>query len=105
MVRMSRTGGMRFSFTGSSVSKQAASAGSAEFFAPLIAISPSSGRPPSIRNLSMLGLQRLRYSPAGRSQLGLRGSFIDRLAGHQNGRLHVAPGGAQEFPGAIVTDF
>ena len=34
------------SVTGSAVSRHAASAGSAEFFAPLTAISPSSGTPP-----------------------------------------------------------
>ena len=40
MVRMSRTRGMRCSVTGSSVSSAAASAGSAEFFEPLVGISP-----------------------------------------------------------------
>jgi hypothetical protein len=40
MVRISRTRGMRFSVTGSSVSSAAASAGSAEFFDPLVGISP-----------------------------------------------------------------
>ena len=46
MVRMSRTRGMRCSVTGSSVSSAAASAGSAEFLAPLVGISPWSGMPP-----------------------------------------------------------
>ena len=44
MVRMSRTRGMRCSVTGSSVSSAAASAGSAEFFDPLVGISPCERR-------------------------------------------------------------
>src|SRR5580658_8080423 len=53
MVRISRTRGMRRSVTGSSVSSEAASAGSAEFLEPLLAISPLRSVPPVITNLSM----------------------------------------------------
>src|SRR5258705_4892044 len=53
MVMMSRTIGTLCSLTTSAVSREAAIAGNAEFFAPLIATVPRSGCPPVIRNLSM----------------------------------------------------
>src|SRR6266850_3568906 len=53
MVIRSRTFGMLCSVTGSAVSSAAAIAGSAEFFAPLIATVPRSAFPPLIKNLSM----------------------------------------------------
>ncbi len=53
IVRISRTRGMRFRITGSSVSSAAASAGSAEFFDPPVGISPLRGVPPVIVNLSI----------------------------------------------------
>ena len=53
IVRISRTRGMRFRMTGSSVSSAAASAGRAEFFDPLAGISPLSAVPPVIANLSI----------------------------------------------------
>src|SRR6516165_810970 len=56
MVIMSRTMGMLCSITGSEVSNAAAIAGSAEFFAPLIATEPCNRLPPRIRNLSILSL-------------------------------------------------
>ena len=43
MVRMSRTRGMRWSMTGSAVSRAAASAGSAEFLAPEVGMEPTKG--------------------------------------------------------------
>ena len=56
MVIRSRTLGMLCSVTFSAVSNAAAIAGSAEFFAPLIATVPRSAFPPLIRNLSMPSL-------------------------------------------------
>ena len=53
MVAISFTRGIRVSVTGSSVNKQAASAGSAEFFDPLTGSSPLNGVPPEILNLSI----------------------------------------------------
>src|SRR5260370_32477296 len=53
MVIRSRTFGMLCSVTCSSVSKAAAIAGSAEFFAPLISTVPRSAFPPLIKNLSI----------------------------------------------------
>src|SRR5579871_4910480 len=50
---MSRTRGMLCSATGSAVSREAAIAGSEEFFAPLIATVPCRAFPPLIRNLSI----------------------------------------------------
>ena len=53
MVRMSRTRGMRRSTTSSAVRRAAASTGSAEFFAPLVGMKPTSGVPPWMTNLSI----------------------------------------------------
>src|SRR5437016_13288065 len=50
---MSRTCGMFSRITGSSVSRAAAIAGRAAFFAPLMRIVPRSGFPPRITNLSI----------------------------------------------------
>src|SRR5947209_20449253 len=100
MVRTSRTGGMRSSVTRSDVSRQAASAGSAEFFAPLTAISPWSGTPPWIKNLSTY-FERLRDAPMrdGEQPLGLR--TRDLLLLHYDGRADVAAGGLQQLRGAF----
>ena len=65
MVRMSRTAGIRLSTTGSSVSSAAANAGSAEFFDPLVAISPRRAAPPLMTNLS---IESLRNPSAGRRE-------------------------------------
>ena len=64
IVRMSLTRGIRPSVTGSLVNKHAASAGNAEFFAPLAATEPRSAVPPSIKNLSMMIQNRLFHIPA-----------------------------------------
>ncbi len=53
MVAMSFTRGTRCRVTGSSVNRQAASAGSDEFLEPLTGISPLKGVPPTILNLSI----------------------------------------------------
>src|SRR5271165_5881629 len=50
---MSRTCGMFSSTTGSSVSRAAAIAGKAAFFAPLTRMLPSSGLPPRMTSLSI----------------------------------------------------
>jgi hypothetical protein len=50
IVRTSLSSGMFVSVTGSAVSRDAASAGSAAFFAALTATEPCSGMPPSIRS-------------------------------------------------------
>src|SRR5690349_14838623 len=111
MVRISRTRGTRCRVTGSSVSKAAASAGSAEFFEPLVEISPFSETPPVITNLSMeilflRGLfgERPRHASAGRGQAVLR--LFARHAGfaHHNGRAHAIAAGGEQFRRAIRTD-
>ena len=62
--RMSFTCGIRCRVIGSAVSKQAASAGSAEFLAPLAATSPRSGVPPTILNLSIFsGYRNAKGAP------------------------------------------
>ena len=87
MVRMSRTRGMRCRVTGSSVSSAAASAGSAEFFEPLVGISPSSGVPPVMTNLSIECLS----NPSARRGEPPLGLFAGqpRLR-HQDRRAHAA---------------
>jgi hypothetical protein len=54
MVIMSRTIATLWSATRSAVSKEAAMAGNAEFFAPLMATVPWRGTPPLMTNLSMI---------------------------------------------------
>src|SRR5438105_3843862 len=67
IVIMSRTRGTLCSDTRSSVSSEAAIAGSAEFFAPLIATVPCSGFPPLIKNLSIRSRSLLRQVAASHS--------------------------------------
>src|SRR5437764_4279571 len=108
MVRMSRTRGTRCSTTRSSVRRAAASAGSAEFFEPLVGISPCSAAPPVITNLSMwssecfLFGERLRHAPASRLQTPFR--FFARYAGlaHNDGCAHAVSALRQQFASALV---
>src|SRR5437879_4080294 len=101
MVRTSRTGGMRSSVTRSEVSRQAASAGRAEFFAPLTAISPSSGTPPWIRNLSTL-FESLRNASAGPREQTFRFGARDALLLHDDGRAHAAVRRIEQLRGTFV---
>src|SRR5215472_11998672 len=91
MVRISRTSGMRLSVTFSDVSRAAARAGRAEFFAPLFAISPSSGVPPSITNLSISSLLAGRFFVVVFRGFPLADGFAD-----------VVAGGGKESTGVIV---
>src|SRR5271166_727299 len=102
MVPISRTSGMRFSTTGSSVSRHAAKAGSAEFLAPLTAISPSSGWPPWMRNLSILVFQGLGNSPTRGGEPGFGGRSIQVQPRHYDGGFNITAGFAQELTGAMV---
>src|SRR5579875_2812351 len=101
IVATSRTGGMRRSATRSAVSRQAASAGSAEFFAPLTAISPSSRTPPVIENLSIPCQRFSDISARGGEQL-LGALARNAALFHDNGGSYAAPGQAQARRGALV---
>src|SRR5690349_19473921 len=91
---------MRCKVTGSAVKRQAASAGSAAFLEPLTAISPFSGTPPSITNLS--NLQSLPNPAVGaRQQLfGLLARY--GLLLHYDGDSHAAPGLIQKLGRLVV---
>src|SRR5581483_11346332 len=81
VVSMSRTCGIFSRTTGSSVSRAAAMAGSAAFFAPLMRTVPSNGFPPRMTNLSIGEKSRLREEAViltGASQRGAR--QCDRLS-------------------------
>src|ERR1017187_2903091 len=95
MVAMSRTLGMRCSVTGSSVSRQAASAGKAEFFAPLVGISPRSGVPPRMTNLSMF--ESFRDAAAGRSQALFRSLARDAQPRHHDRSFHCTTRGVEQL--------
>src|SRR5580692_2412749 len=93
MVRMSRTRGMRRSVTGSSVSSAAASAGSAEFLEPLMAISPLRSVPPVITNLSMNAFPDRR----GHVVAGFGEQFRRARVGNAGGLRDDAAGAVQQF--------
>src|SRR5579884_226629 len=96
MVRMSRTAGMRSSVTGSAVSRQAASAGKAEFFAPLTAISPCSGLPPRIRSLSIgPHAESCRNAVPRILQKLFRFAARQATPRHHDGRADAVAGGGQ----------
>src|SRR5690242_2516430 len=109
MVRMSRTRGTRCSVTGSAVSSVAANAGSAEFFEPLVGISPRSAAPPVMTNLSMVSsrslfAERARHASTGRGETPF--GFLARhacLAHHDRGS-HAIAGRAKQFARALVRD-
>ena len=94
MVRMSRTRGTRWSVTGSAVSSAAASAGSAEFFEPLVGISPLSATPPVMTNLSMISFSLAEGLPDASAGAARRRSASSRdTAGgaHHDRGAHALP--------------
>jgi hypothetical protein len=105
MVRMSRTRGILWSVTVLGVSRQAAKAGRAEFFAPPIFTSPSSGR--------RLQLEAYPFwvcvSSAAERLPSARSIFVPLLAGesqscHHDGDFWEAAAGFQQLSGAVVAD-
>src|ERR1019366_1388880 len=126
MVRISRTRGTRSSVTASSVNRLAASAGSAEFFEPLVGISPRRTDPPVITNLSMKPFQsqastrvstrqtrvsapqcplsfaqRLSNAPARCGQTPLRLCPRDAGLAHHDGGSPAHPAPRQQLEGAL----
>src|ERR1035438_9402271 len=108
MVRISRTAGTRRSVTGSAVSSAAASAGSAEFFDLLTGISPSSGVPPLITNLS---IQSLGNPSLRRGQAPFRILPAHAALRHHDGHSHASAGLRQPlarpllgYPGRLRND-
>ena len=85
VVSMSRTCGTFSRMTGSSVSRAAAIAGSAAFFAPLIRTVPSRGFPPRITNLSIRSCVR-RADGVGRCQNVIEPPTFRQDCGPANGR-------------------
>src|SRR5271169_5479084 len=100
MVAMSRTSGMRCSVTGSSVSREAASAGKAEFFAPLVGISPRNGVPPRMTNLSMF--ESFRDAAPGRLQALFRSLARYAQPRHHDRSFHCTTRGVEQLRGALA---
>src|ERR1700741_2677204 len=97
MVIRSRTFGMLCSVTFSGVSRVAAIAGNAEFFAPLMATVPGSALPPLIRNLS---IARLLSQCPPQISLGVRESLarfrsVDSQAQHDQRHAQMVSGPPQ----------
>src|SRR5277367_6396565 len=126
---MSRTWGIFSSTTSSSVRIAAAMQGSAEFFAPLTRIVPSSGLPPRITNLSMtarwcslprsypgnlyvagvLQLKRCIFDcqtniAVRLSQATHRLGFVYARLEHHQGDGHAAPGRLDGEHGLVTVD-
>src|SRR5687768_11396496 len=92
MVAMSMRRGTLLSASGFAVSSAAHMIGRAAFFAPDTAISPSSGRPPLMRSLS-IGFPLLRGEGAHRQRVDLLAHALAQRGVYQLVALHAAAAG------------
>src|SRR5438067_9872360 len=102
VVSMSRTCGIFSKVTGSSLSKAAAMAGSAAFFAPLMRTVPSSGFPPRMTNLSML-LDRLSNVSFCDFQQAVSFRAAHLCFGHDDCSRHAVVSSLQRAAGFVFT--